>query len=190
MLQMCRWPTYTFLRRFIYQTVVGQWLLFTESGVVPCINLLSAVVEGQMYWTLQVVPAAVSTSPPAAASPAGSSNELDDIPAVRFGRGPTCTALASIDRQRPGLAALLNDVSLHSYTITIPTHSFPIIFCMLWASRWQHRWFSTSCQSVVCLCKHMTHHIRRCSFARHSAQHCWRPSDADLLKGHTAGSWR
>ena len=84
-------------------------------------DLLSTDPDCEMHWTLQVSPAAVVNGPSAAASSACSKNELDDIPAVRFSRGPTCIGLASTDRQRPSqLAALLNDVSLHSSMFTIP----------------------------------------------------------------------
>jgi hypothetical protein len=88
------------------------------------VHLMSIVFEGQMHWTLQVIPAAMATTPEAAASSAGSSNELDGIPAVRCSRELICTGKpALIGSQRPGLAALLNDVSLHSSTFTIPSHT-------------------------------------------------------------------
>jgi len=82
-----------------------------------------------MHWTLQVVPAAVFNKPPAAASSAGSKNELDDIPVVRFSKGSTCIKPASTDRQRPRqLATLLNDVSLHSSIFTTPPPCSPFLF--------------------------------------------------------------
>jgi len=64
---------------------------------------------------LQVIPAAVSTSTPPAGPFAGSSSVLYDIPAVKAGGGQTSTERPSlIGSQRPGLAALLQDVSLYS----------------------------------------------------------------------------
>ncbi len=132
-------------------------------------DLLSTVLECQMHWTLQVIPAAVFNRPTSAASFAGSKNELDDISAVRLGRGPTCAGLASTDRQRPSLAALLADVSLHSSTIIIPPQSFPINLRVIWASHWEHRRLSQGWQSVVCVCKHIARHKERCSFACRSA---------------------
>ena len=82
-------------------------------------DLLSTVLECKMHWTLQVSPAAVINRPPVAASSAGSSNEFGGIPAVRSGRGPTCTGWASTDRQPPSLAGLPFDVSLRPSTISL-----------------------------------------------------------------------
>jgi len=100
--------------------------LQTHGGSVK--NLLSTVLQCPMHWTLQVSPAAVVNGPSAAASSASSKNKLDDIPAVRFSREPTCIELASTDRQRPSqLATLINDVSLHSSMFTIPPPYSPFL---------------------------------------------------------------
>ena len=114
--------------------------LQTHGGRVK--DLLSTVLECKMHWTLQVVPAAVFNSPPAAAPSASSKNELDDIPAVRFSKGSTCIGSTLADRQRPRqLAALLNDVSLHSSMFTIPLQRFLINLRAKWASHWEHTHF-------------------------------------------------
>jgi len=140
--------------------------LCSETGVVPCIHLLSTVFQGQMHWTLQVIPEAMSNSAQAAAFSASSSNELDAIPAVRLSRELICTGRpALIGSQRPGLAALLNDVSLHSSTVTIPPHSPPINLRVSWASHWQHRRSSICWQSGVCLCEYSAYHVQRGIFA-------------------------
>ena len=75
---------------------------------------LSALAYNNSHRTLQVISAAVSSSPSAAATLAASTNELLDTPAEGSGEGQTCMRRAtSMGNEQLSLGAMLGDVSLH-----------------------------------------------------------------------------
>jgi hypothetical protein len=82
---------------------------------------------------LQVVPAAVISSPSAAAPPAASINEVLGIPAVGSGKGQTCMGRAtSMVNEQLSLAALSDHVSFFS-RIALAHHAYQAEFS--WASQ-------------------------------------------------------